>query len=142
MKIHRALTGVALGLGLMGCNDAAGLGLIQLRGIWIADSIVYTDNADANNTVDTVVRDGASWQMTVLAGGSVSAFVDDGVNTPQTLTGQAPRGSGTFTIGDVEYGSTRVLNDITLTNTAQMFEFDSVTGLVSATVQIFARRLG
>ena len=61
MKTARAVATIALGLLLAGCSDdGTGLEASDLEGTWVASVYEYTDNAEAQNVVDIIQRDGAS----------------------------------------------------------------------------------
>ena len=62
MKLHRLLLILASAVVTVGCgDDGTGLEAVDLEGIWTASVYQFTDNANPQNVVDIIQRDGASF---------------------------------------------------------------------------------
>ncbi|MCH7992275.1 MAG: hypothetical protein IIC35_07645 [Gemmatimonadetes bacterium] len=100
MNISRGIIAVALLTTLAACNSSTALDFSALTGVWIADAIVYTDNANPGTTVDVLVRDGASWQMSIQNNGGTAVTFDDGLGNVRSFGGDSlqTRASSSWTM--------------------------------------------
>ena len=145
MKL-RHLTISTLALILMtACSDAMGVEPDDLAGTWTATSIVFTQTAASNATVNVVAVDGAAVTL-VLAADATYTFTFTSPLEPTeneagayTVTGTnlnlSPTGTGspeTFTIS-------RDGDTMTLTG-SDTFEFDPLIGEEPATMVIILTR--
>ena len=134
MKL-RHLTISTLALILMtACGDATGVEPDDIAGTWTATSIIFTQTAAPNATVDIVAVDGAAVTLVLLADATYTFTFTSPLEPTEneagayTVTGTnlnlSPTGTGspeTFTIS-------RDGDTMTLTDPDEMFEFDSVVG--------------
>jgi len=141
LNISRGIIAVALLTTLAACNSSTALNISDLEGIWVADAIVYTDNANSDTGVDTLRRDGASWQMTIRGDGAIAVTFDDGLGNVINIGGYVDQEEGLFIIDDEVYVVVRDSNRLTFSNANQMFEFDPSGGLVAATIRIEMGRI-
>jgi len=141
LNISRGIIAVALLTTLAACNSSTALDFAALTGVWIADAIVYTDNANPGTTVDVLVRDGASWQMSIQNDGGTAVTFDDGLGNVRSFGGRFLADEGVVILDDEEYIVVRVSNRMTFTNANQMFQFDPSAGPVSATIRVEVGRL-
>ncbi len=115
--------GIAATLAL-GCSEATGITAEDLAGTWNATSIVFTNQANTAESVDIIVRDGASFTMTVQASGSISTTFNDGQGGNSSDSGTFSSTGSSVTLGGDTYQAVRSGNTLTLTNNAEMFDFD------------------
>ena len=141
MNISRGIIAVALLTTLAACNSSTALDFSALTGVGIADAIVYTDNAKPGTTVDVLVRDGASWQMSIQNNGGTAVTFDDGLGNVRNFGGRFLADEGVVILDDEEYIVVRVSNRMTFTNANQMFQFDPSAGPVSVTIRVEVGRL-
>lgn len=125
MKILRSMTAFTLAATLVACGDETGLEAVDLQGTWSASVYEYTDNADAQNVVDLIQRDGASLTLTVDAAGTVSTVFDDGLGGTSSDSGTFNSTGSTLTLGGVAYTAARNGDVLTLIDADAMFDFGS-----------------
>lgn len=142
MKVRRVLVIVAISastLGVVGCDDdGTGLEAPDLRGTWAATVYEYTDNDNAQNVTDIIQRDGASFTLTVDAGGGASTLLDDGLGSTSSDSGSLNSTATTLTLGGGIFDAQRNGDVLTLIGTD--FSFDFGGGSTSATLRIVMNR--
>ena len=135
MEVRSMVTVIAASLALGGCNDdGTGLEAVDLEGTWIASVYEYTDSANAQNVVDIIQRDGASFTMTVDASSIASTLFDNGIGGSSSDSGTLNSLGTTLTLAGVTFDAVRVGNVLTLTNPSSTFDFGG--GSTSATLRI------
>lgn len=121
----RALVAIGtLALVGMACGDSTGVEVQDLVGSWNASLYQYTDNANPAQQVDLIVQ-GASFDMTVTADGTVSTLLDDGVGGTSSDSGVLTPDGTTLTIAGTAYAAQRAGDVLTLTDTTNAYDFDS-----------------
>jgi hypothetical protein len=135
MQIRRVMTVAALVAGLAACGDSTGLTPEDLAGTWDATEMVFTNQADASESVD-IIEDGASLTVTVNAAGTVSAVFDDGQGGTDSDSGTLGVDGSTLTIGGETYSAARSGDDLTLTDSTSEFDFDDDGSDEAATLVI------
>lgn len=139
MNVRGLTIAAVLGLTLTACGDETGLDAVDLQGTWNATVYEYTDNANSSNVVDIIVRDGATFTLTVDATGTASSVLDDGVGGNSSDSGTLNSTGTTLTLGGISYSAVRSGDMLTLTNADQEFDFGSGSS-VSASVRIVLDR--
>ena len=140
MSVRGMVTAIAASLVFAGCSDnGTGLEAVDLQGTWIASVYKYTDNANAQNVVDLIQRDGASFTLTVDANGNASTLFDDGVGGSSSDSGTLNSAGTTLTLGGMAFGAVRSGNVLTLMNPSAQFDFGSGSA-TSATLMIVMNR--
>ena len=126
MNVRGVMKAVAASLVLVGCSDdGTGLEAVDLQGMWNATIYEFTDNANSQNVVDIIQRDGASFTLTVDATGSASTLLDDGLGGSSSDSGILTSAGTTLTLGGVAFDAVRSGNVLTLTNANRQFDFGS-----------------
>ena len=140
MKLHRLLPILTLAVVTVGCgDDGTGLEAVDLEGTWTASVYEFTDNANSQNVIDIIQRDGASFTLTVDAAGSASTLLDDGVGSSSSDSGTLNSSGTTLTLAGASFGASRSGDVLTLTNPASQFDFESGSS-VAATHRIILNR--
>ena len=140
MNVRGMTMVVATGLVLAGCSDdGTGLEVVDLEGAWMATVIEFTDNADLQNVVDVLQRDGASFTLTVDAAGTVSSLFDDGVGGSSSDSGSLDSTGTTLTLGGQVFSASRNANVLTLSDASDQFAFGGGSE-VPATLRIVLNR--
>lgn len=139
MKLLRPISFLALGLVVGACGDETGLDAVDLQGTWNATVYEYTDNADAQNVVDLIARDSASFTLTVDAAGTASTLFDDGVGGSSSDSGTLNSAGTTLTLAGEAFEAERNGDVLTLTNPNDEFDFGTGSS-VAATLRIVLRR--
>ena len=140
MKLHRLLPILALVVVMVGCgDDGTGLEAVDLQGTWIASVYEFTDNANSQNLVDIIQRDGASFTLTVDAAGIAGTLLDDGVGSTSSDSGTLDSSGTTLTLTGATFDASRNGNVLTLTNSVSQFDFGSGSS-VTATLRIVLNR--
>lgn len=121
------------------CDDTTGLDVEDLQGSWIATVIEFTDNADSQNVVDILQRDGASFTLNVDAAGTASSLFDDGVGGSSSDSGSLDSTGTTLTLGGQVFSASRSGNVLTLSDASEQFDFGSGSD-VPATLRIILNR--
>ncbi len=121
------------------CGDSTGLDVVDLEGAWMATVIEFTDNADSQNVVDVIQRDGASFTLTVDAAGTVSSLFDDGVGGSSSDSGSLDSTGTTLTLGGQVFSASRNANVLTLSDASDQFDFGGGSE-VPATLRIILNR--
>ncbi len=129
---------IAASLVIIGCDDTTGLDANDLRGTWLASVYEYTDNADAQNVVDIVQRDGASFTLTVDATGTAATLFDDGLGSTSSDSGTLNSTNTTLTLGGATFDAQRNGDLLTLIDASQSFDFGS--GSTPATLRVVMSR--
>ena len=122
-----------------GCSDdGTGLDVVDLEGTWLATVYEYTDNANAENVVDVIQRDGASFTMTVDAAGTASTIFDDGVGGTSSDSGTLNAEGDLLTLAGDPFTAQRSGDTLTLEYADDSFDFGE--GSVPATLRIVMTR--
>ena len=129
---------MATSLAFVGCDDTTGLDADDLAGTWTAGVYEYTDNADAQNVVDVIVRDGASFTLTVDAGGNADTLFDDGLGSTSSDSGTLNSTNTTLTLGGATFDAQRNGDLLTLMDANQSFDFGG--GSTPATLRVVMSR--
>lgn len=137
MKL-KLLPTLALAVSLAACGDTTGLDAADLAGTWTATVYEYTDNANAQNVVDIIQRDGASFQLVVEASGTASSLLDDGLGSTSSDSGTLDSTASMLTVGGVPFDATRDEDTLTLVYTESSFDFGA--GSTPATLRIVMTR--
>ena len=124
LKVGNSLVLGAMLISLVGCSDSTGLTADDLEGTWNATSMVFTNNANSAESVD-VVPMGASFTMTVAAGGSVSTVFDDGQGGTSSDSGTLSSDGSSITIGGDTFQAVRSGDQLTATNANESYDFGS-----------------
>ena len=125
-------------LALAGCSDGTGLTAEDLSGTWTASTYQYTDTSNSQNVVDIILRDGATFILTVEEGGTANTVLDDGQGSTSSDTGTFNSTGTTLTLGSDEFTAERNGNVLTLSYSDSSFDFGS--GSTSATLRIVMNR--
>ncbi len=121
----RALVAIgALALVGMACGDSTGVEVQDLVGSWNANLYRYTDDANPAQQVDLITQ-GASFDMTVTADGTVSTVFDDGQGGTSSDSGTLNPAGTVLTIAGIAYEAQRSGDVLTLTDTSSAYDFDS-----------------
>ena len=140
MKLNRLPPIIALTFAAVGCGDnGTGIEAVDLEGTWVASVYEFTDNANSQNVVDVIQRDGASFTLTVDASGSASTLFNDGLGGSSSDSGSLNSAGTTLTLGGVAFDAVRNGSVLILTNANQQFDFGSGSS-VSATLRIVMNR--
>ncbi len=138
MKMRGIVAMIAASLALVGCGDSTGLEAEDLQGTWTASVYEYTDNANAQNLVDVIQRDGASFTLDVDEAGNASTVFIDGLGSTSTDSGMLNSTSTMLTLGGVTFDAVRDGDLLTLTDASSSFDFGS--GSTSATLRVVMGR--
>lgn len=114
----------------------------DIAGLWVASSFEYRPNSGGAAAVDLIQRDGATFSLSVdnsTNPASVASILDDGMGSQSSGGGFVDPVEGTLTISGDVFAITQDGNDMTLTSSAQMFDFGG--GSESATLIIELSRL-
>ena len=120
-------------------DDGTSLDTSGLEGTWNATVIEFTDNADAQQVVDLIQRDGATFTLVVDATGTASTTFNDGVGGTSSDSGSLNSGATTLTLDGQTFAATRDGDVLTLVDANEMFDFGSGSE-VSATLRIVLNR--
>ena len=140
MKLRRLLPSLALAVVTAGCgDDGTGLEAVNLQGTWIASVYEFTDNANAQDVVDIIQRDGASFTLSVDAAGIASTLLDDGVGSTSSDSGTLNSSGTLLTLAGAAFDASRNGNVLTLTNPTSQFDFGTGSS-VAATLHVVLNR--
>lgn len=103
-----------LGLAVTACDDGMDLDAEGLQGRWIAGVYEYTDNANPQNVVDIIQRDGASFELAVDASGTASTLLVDGQGGTSSDSGTLDSTGTTLTLGGIPFEAQRDGDVLTL----------------------------
>jgi hypothetical protein len=117
------------------CGDSTGVTVEDLVGTWNATMYRYTDNANAAQQIDLIAQ-GASFTMTVTAGGTVSTLFDDGQGGTSSDSGTLSPDGTTLTIAGNAYEAQRSGDVLTLTDETSAYDIDDNGSDESATLVI------
>ena len=117
------------------CGDSTGVTVQDLEGTWNATLYQYTDNANAAQQVDLIAQ-GASFEMTVTAGGTASTLFDDGQGGTSSDSGTLSADETTLTIAGNAFEAQRSGDVLTLTDETNAYDFDDNGSDESATLVI------
>lgn len=123
MRVAYMLLVGAMTVAATGCGDATGLTAEDLEGTWNATQIVYTNQANASESVD-IVPLGGSFTMTVTSDGSVSTVFDDGEGSTNSNSGTFSSTQATLTVAGEVFQAVRSGDQLTLTNSDSAYDFD------------------
>ena len=129
---------ILLTLGACG-DDGTSLDAVGMEGTWNATVIEFTDNADSQNVVDLIQRDGATFTLVVDATGTASSTFDDGVGGTSSDSGTLNSAATTLTLGGQIFDATRNGDALTLVDPDELFDFGSGSD-VSATLRMVLSR--
>ena len=108
MKRRRLLPSLALAVVTASCgDDGTGLEAVDLQGTWIASVYEFTDNANAQDVVDIIQRDGASFTLSVDAAGIASTLLDDGVGSTSSDSGTLNSSGTLLTLAGAAFDASR-----------------------------------
>jgi hypothetical protein len=140
MRNLRSIYSLATLLVLGACgDDGTSLDTVGLEGTWNATVIEFTDNANSQNVVDLIQRDGASFTLVVDATGTASSTFDDGVGGTSSDSGTLNSDATTLTLGGQTFDATRNGDVLTLVDPGELFDFGSGSE-VAATLRIVLSR--
>jgi len=139
MKMRLMVVMIAASLALVGCGDSTGLDAEDLQGSWVASVYQYTDNANSQNVVDIIQRDGAVYSLVVNADGGASTLLDDGLGSTSSDSGTLNSTSTVITLGETTFGAVRDGDRLTLTDASSTFDFGSGSS-TSATLRVVMNR--
>ena len=129
---------ILISVAISGCGEGTGLEVADLEGTWVASVYQYTDNGNSQNVVDIIQRDGATFTLTVDAGGTASSLLDDGLGSMSSDSGTLDSGTNRLTLGGVVFEAQRNGGVLTLVDTDSSFDFGS--GSTSAALRIVMNR--
>ncbi|NNF26493.1 MAG: hypothetical protein HKN73_04615 [Gemmatimonadetes bacterium] len=133
-----ALT-LATGLALAACgDDGTGITAQDLQGTWEASVYEFTDNADPLSVVDVILRDGASFTLTVDADGNASTLFDNGIGGSSSDSGVLNSDGTILTLAGDPFDAVRNGDRLDLSYATSSFDFGS--GSVAATLRIVMNR--
>ncbi|MEN8374369.1 MAG: hypothetical protein ABFS34_02855 [Gemmatimonadota bacterium] len=139
MKTRLIWMAAAAGLVLSACgDDGSGIEAQDLRGSWSATIYQLTDDADGQNQVDLIQRDGASFTLTVDAAGVASTVFDDGVGGTSSDSGTLDSTGTTLTLSGTPFTAVRAGDVLTLNDFDASFDFGS--GMTAASLLIVMSR--
>ena len=139
MKMRSVAAGILASIAIVGCGDGTGLEVADLEGTWVASVYQYTDNGNSQNVVDIIQRDGATFTLTVDAGGTASSLLADGLGSMSSDSGTLDSGTNRLTLGGgVVFEAQRNGGVLTLVDTDSSFDFGS--GSTSAALRIVMNR--
>lgn len=139
MEFRRLVTALTIGLAATACGDETGLEAVDLQGTWTATAYEFTDNANSAEVVDVIVRDGASFTLSVDAGGGASTLFEDGVGGSSSDSGSLNSVGTVLTLSGTPFDAARSGDTLTLTDASAQFDFGSGSS-VSATLRIILSR--
>ena len=140
MNKRGLVTAFAVSLAFAGCSDdGTGLDAEDLEGTWVATVYEYTDNASAQNVLDLIQRDGASFTLTVDANGTASTLFNDGLGSSSSDSGTLNSAGTTLTLGGMAFEAVRNENVLDLTNASAQFDFGNGSA-TSATLRVALNR--
>lgn len=122
-------------LGAVACGESTGITVEDLQGAWNATQYVYTSNEDPTEQVDLIAQ-GASFEMTVTADGTVSTLFDDGQGGTSSDAGTLTPDGSTLTISGVAFQAQRSGDLLTLTDATNAYDIDGDGSEESATLEI------
>jgi hypothetical protein len=106
------------------CGDSTGVEVEDLVGTWNATAYRYTNTANTAEQVDLIITQGASFTMTVSAGGTVSTTFDDGVGGTSSNSGTLSADGTTLTVAGDAFEAERSGDALTLTDATNEYDFD------------------
>jgi len=99
----------------------------------------YTDNANSQNVIDIIQRDGATYSLAVNTEGSASTLLNDGLGSTSSDSGTLNSTSTVITLGETTFGAVRDGDRLTLTDANSSFDFGSGSS-ASATLRVVMNR--
>ncbi len=140
MSLRRLNLALCLGIMAAACgDDGTGLEAEDLQGTWTATVYEFTDNANAQNVVDVIQRDGATFTLTVDGEGTASTLFDDGVGGSSSDSGTLNSEGTILTLAGVPYSASREGDVLTLVDPEAQFDFGDGSS-VAATLRIVMGR--
>lgn len=129
-----------------GTDPDEGITMADLVGSWTASSQVYTNKADATETLDFIAS-GGEVRVTVLTGGRARTWVDFGSFSDEwdaqlTLNGNTLTATPAEASRPVQHFTFTLVGDVlTLTNDDDVFDFTltGATAVAATTVTILER---
>ena len=110
-----------------------------MQGSWTASVYEYTDNANSQNVVDIIQRDGATYSLVVNSDGNASTLLNDGLGSTSSDSGTLNSTSTTLTLGETTFSAVRDGDLLTLTDANSSFDFGSGSS-TSATLRVVTNR--
>ena len=136
MQLQRLAVAVGLtALISTACGDSTGITVEDLVGTWNATQYHYTDNANPAGQVDLIPL-GASFEMIVVAAGTVAVVFDDGQGGTSSDSGTFNGTMTTLTIGGSTFSAQRSGDVLTLTDATSSYDFDDNGSDEPATLEI------
>ncbi len=137
-----ATLGVALALA---CGDSTGVTVEDLTGTWVATEIVFTNPANASQSVD-LIDQGATFTLTVRSDSTFTTVITEPGEPIETRTGDVSSNGDTLTVAESGQGSpteflaSRSGDTLTLTTSDEEFDFDGDEAEDPANLRIVLRR--
>ena len=123
MQLRGLVAVVVFTLAAAACGDSTDITVEDLVGVWNATNYQYSNNANPNERVDLVAQ-GASFQMTVSADGTVSTLLDDGQGSTSSDSGTLNPTGTTLTIAGIAFEAERSGHILTLTDETNSYDID------------------
>ncbi len=140
LKVGSSLVLGAMLVSIVGCGDSTGVEPADLEGTWNATALVFTNNADATESVDIVQVDGATFTTTVTASGSVSTLFVDGQGGSSSDSGTLSSDGSSITIGGDTFQAVLSIDQLTLTNANETYDFGTGSAVPATLVMSLTRQ--